>query len=224
MIRLVDSHGQAHAPTLARGMIESMLDLEMVCANPEYLKPLRLATAQGKIVAGEKYLAQAQMLTQEQQDAVRADLRQQATTVHELKRQGVKPLAIEDKFKRAPKSGVLWSFYWLYCSSAHNDLRALATRHLREDHIVLGDTLTDDDLREILTICAGIALNVYEYVPIFLIVAPEELTVEWQPLRAVIMRIGGRSDACVLPDSRSSEYGLSDSNLTAESPPASDHE
>ncbi len=75
VINVVGSHGQGHAPTLARGMIESMLDLEMVCTNADYIDPLRLAAAQGKIATGQKFLAQGEMLTPEQQQAVRADLR-----------------------------------------------------------------------------------------------------------------------------------------------------
>src|SRR5438105_2972610 len=191
VIHVVDSHGQGHAPTLARGMIESMLDLEMVCTNADYLKPLRLATAQGKIAIGQQFLSQAKMLTKEQQDAVRADLREQALIVEDLERQGIKPLSIEEKFMRAPKSGVLWTYYWHFCSSAHNDLRALASRHLRGNHIILGETLSDDDVRETLVICAGIALNVYEYIPTFLMVTAEQLQPEWEALGPLLRRLAG---------------------------------
>ena len=106
----VHDHGQAHAATLARGMIESMLDLELVCANPDNIDPLRLMTAQGKIVAGQEYLAKATVLTTEQRRVVAADLKKNAALVEKLKRAGVKPLDIKTKFKKAPNSASLWTF------------------------------------------------------------------------------------------------------------------
>ena len=78
----------------------------------------------------------------------------------------------------------------IFCSSAHNDPRALASRHLRENHI-LGETLSDDDVRETLVICAGIALNVYEYIPTFLMVTAEQLQPEWEPLGPLLRRLAG---------------------------------
>src|SRR5438477_8718707 len=107
VIHVVDSHGQGHAPTLARGMIESMLDLEMVCTNADYLKPLRLATAQGKIAIGQQFLSQAKMLTKEQQDAVRAALREQALIVEDLERQGIKPLLKLPTFRGQFQAGTM---------------------------------------------------------------------------------------------------------------------
>ncbi len=191
VVHVAGSHGQAHAPTLARGMIESMLDLEMLCTNGDYLKPLRLATALGKIKVGERFLAQATMLSSEQRDAVRANLREEHSIRDKLKAQGVEVLSIEKKFKRAPKSAPLWTYYWHFCSPAHNDLRALAGRHLRGDHVVLGGTLSDDEFVEILAICTAVALNVYEFMPKFLKVTATQLDPQYKPLGLLLRRMVG---------------------------------
>lgn len=190
--RVVDSHGQGHAPTLARGLIESVIDLELVCDNHDNVKPLMLDTAKGVIRLCETLLVDAKSSNNLERDALIRRLRQERKTVDELERQGVKPLRLEDKIKKIKKNpAVLRTYFWRYCQSAHNDLQVLAERHLRGNTIVLGNTLSDDEAIGLLAVCGGCAFHVFEFMPVFLEVSASQLEPAWLPLRPLLHRLGG---------------------------------
>jgi hypothetical protein len=192
VVRVIDSHGQGHAPTLARGLIESVIDLELVCDNHDNVKPLMLDAANGVIRVCEALLVDAKSADDVERDGLIKRLRQERETVYELGRQGVKPLRLEDKIKKVKKNpGVLRTYFWRYCQSAHNDLQALAERHLRGNTIVLGNTLADDEAIPLLAVCAGCAFHVFEFMPVFLEVSADQLEAAWLPLRPLLHRLGG---------------------------------
>jgi hypothetical protein len=47
VVELVNGNGQAHAATVARGMIEALLDLALLCNDPNYVRSMILMTQSG---------------------------------------------------------------------------------------------------------------------------------------------------------------------------------
>lgn len=190
LVRILDSRGQRHALTLAREVIESLLELEMICVNSKFsILPLWLANAQDRVQLGEQFLIEVKDIPYDLRTAVAADIAAQTALVKMLERRGVKRLDVYEKFGYARVSSEFWTFYWRSCLSAHNDLRALETRRLRGRHIVIGERLSNDDVREIVIISASVALRVYECAPKFLDVTAEELLPQWDLLLPGLHRI-----------------------------------
>lgn len=182
LVRVLDSRGQGHAPALARQLIDSVLELEMICVDPKTIFALWLATAQDKVELGEQLLMQVKDLPYDLRAAVTTEIAEQARVVSSLARRGVERMGAQEKLGIAQASTALWTFYWRYLSSAHNDLRVLEHRRLRGQRLVLGEHLSDDDVREVVTIYASVALRVYELAPRFMKVTDEELRPQWEPL------------------------------------------
>jgi len=189
LVRVLDSRGQGHALTLAREIVESLLELEMICVNSMSILPLWLANAQDRVQVGEQFLIEVKDLPYDLRTAVAADIAGQTALVKNLERRGVQRLGVYEKFGYARVSSAFWTFYWRSCLSAHNDLRALETRHLRGRHVVTGQALSDDDVREIVSIGTAVALRVYECAPKFLDVTAEELLPQWDLLLPGLHRI-----------------------------------
>ena len=189
LVRVLDSRGQGHALTLAREIIESLLELEMICVDSDSILPLWLANAQDRVQLGEQFLMEVKDLPYDLRTAVAADIAGETALLKLLERRGVKRLGVYQKFGYARVSNEFWTFYWRSCLSAHNDLRALETRHLRGRHLVIRKALSDDDVREIVSIGAAVALRVYECTPKFLDVTAKELLPQWEPLLPGLQRI-----------------------------------
>jgi hypothetical protein len=169
VIHVTKSHGQAQAPTIARGMIEALLDLPLITARPTTLDSLTLSTAEGRIKAGEAIMARRH--DEDDRDffaAGRSSWREEKKTRERLRRQGIRPSSIEDKFKKTALPASLIPFYWHLCSSAHNDLHALAQRHYRNGRLVLGTTLWESEAVNLVLMCSLVAFQILEYVPVFL--------------------------------------------------------
>jgi hypothetical protein len=164
-------------------MIDALFDLELLCAEPENIKPMLLATSSGIVKVGESLLANAASLDPEDRKEIASRVADAKLAVDELRRRGAQPLRMEDKLKKITKNPrTLLTYYLRYCSSAHNDLKALSDRHIRGKTIVLGETLPDAEAIELLTISILCAFHVFEFVPTFLTVSAEQLQPEWEPL------------------------------------------
>jgi hypothetical protein len=195
-LAVASSPGPLQAKTIARGVIEAGLNLEITCngTDGDYAA-LRLATTIGFLRFADQYLEHSQYSVPEadlsafigKRDKARADLAA-------WNKQNVRALEMRDRFERAPKMSVFRPHYALYCSSAHNDHRALAERHLRGDHIALSYPVEDDDIAHIFTVCCGVALNVFEFMPFFLVATHEQLVPTWSHLPARLRRIAGQAN------------------------------
>ena len=191
-VEVVDSPGQSHAGTLARSTVEAFVDFELLCLDAGNLKHLRLNAARGTIKTLSAWLrhhddapADAERVTRTHREMADAQ-----DLIDELKAEGAQQLRMAEKFATLGPAFAQFETFWLhFCTSAHNDLSALASRHLRIDHkLTIGETLTDEQAIEILAICSTVALQVYSRLPLFMDVTPEQLAPEWQPIVPLIQR------------------------------------
>ena len=100
VIHVTKSHGQAQAPTIARGMIEGLLDLALITTNRSTLQSLTLSTVEGRIKSGEVIMAYGKDEDSSFLSAARSRLREEKRRREALRRKGVRPLSIGDKFKK----------------------------------------------------------------------------------------------------------------------------
>jgi hypothetical protein len=193
VITLVGSLGQAHTPTVVRGMIESIADLSLICENEDFIKPLMLNAIDGKVKLGNGLL-NSSVYSEEERAQLLDALKDQGAKLKGLQKAGIKPLRFQDKLKRIDH--LPWefvSFYFMYSGSVHNDLNAVGDRHLRGDKIVLGVTLSDSDAINILSVACACAYKLFALMPAFLRVTEAELEPRWQPLATVLGRLAARS-------------------------------
>lgn len=146
-VEVVDSPGQSHAGTLARSMIEAFVDFELLCLDPENLKHLRVTAAHGTINTLSAWLRHHNDIGADAARVARTrrEIDEARSLITALESAGARRLRMADKFAALGPSFAQSETFWLhFCTSAHNDLSALASRHLRGEHMLtIGETLTD---------------------------------------------------------------------------------
>jgi len=101
VIALVESPGRGHSPTIVRGMIESLLDLSLICKDWRNVARLTLASQRGTRRHLQMAMGQDGTLDDEFKQTIRDLLRDVSRTIKELEDHGVKHFDIEDKFRLA---------------------------------------------------------------------------------------------------------------------------
>lgn len=182
-VALIPSHGQAHADTVVRSMIEAVGDLHHLVADAAYLDRLKLTSALNVKAAGEEMIR------------VRIDDASAAGVVHVAKERcqeakqvirrlcdTVEKLSVADRITAPGLPSDVAGIYEQYCFDAHHDLSALERRHFRDTHIVMGDE----------TLHAGSAIGTLGHatllVAMVLDVAPKFATIRDPDLRATAIR------------------------------------
>jgi hypothetical protein len=143
IIALLRSHGQCHAATIVRSMMEAVGDLYHLCSDSSYLDRLRLTSALVEQRNAETFI----QLRAGDRDMVKI-VDQQKRIAREVKQ---KVLALSGKTRkidtgeRVSAPNLPPDFVAIYstnCAEAHHDIVALARRHFRGKELVFGDTLT----------------------------------------------------------------------------------
>ena len=66
-----------------------------------------------------------------------------------------------------------------FVAHAHNNLEAVFARHVKASAIVLGDTLSDSDVIEILSIASSVSAQVLTFLPRFTDASKEEAAMRY---------------------------------------------
>ncbi len=136
-------------PILARSILEAHVDFKCLLADPGYVEWIEAAHDRewAKVIdeatnAGGAYLAKlgAEPTVRQERDQI---------TSRETDRvaRGIRKLKAMERFRRAGMQELYYSVYNFLCAEAHNDARALISRHIKEDaNQVVRLTIYGDDL------------------------------------------------------------------------------
>jgi Family of unknown function (DUF5677) len=117
---------------LLRPMYEALVDLDNLVHDPSYVEHIEAASLMQLI----KLLSSARSnnpLLQSLSDGHAAEVQAMTDRFDELKARGKRPLKIEDRCRRAGRLDEYESLYGLFCLDSHNNIAALADRHLSKE-------------------------------------------------------------------------------------------
>jgi Family of unknown function (DUF5677) len=136
-------------PILARSALEAFVDFRCLRADPRYGECIEAAHDRewAKVIdeamsAGGAYLGQLGAEAAVQEERARIAHRQEHRGAL-----GIRKLTAKERFARAGLHELYYSVYNFLCAEAHNDARALISRHIKEDDAgVVRLTIYGDDL------------------------------------------------------------------------------
>jgi len=136
-------------PILARSVLEALVDFKCLVTDPGYVECIEAAhdrewskVFEEATSAGGAYLGQlgAHALVQREHAAI---IEREARR----KEIGIRKLTAKERFEHAGVPELYYSVYNFFCAEAHNDARALISRHIKEDEAgVVRLTIYGDDL------------------------------------------------------------------------------
>ena len=124
-ITLAESEDATGIPILLRTMHEAAIDLDNLLADPEYHENMEAANLKQIIKLLEHPLF-GSILPTDERNAYR-------TRFDELTKKGRGNLRINKRYERAGRESEHDSMYALYCLDSHNNIAALAERHVTSD-------------------------------------------------------------------------------------------
>lgn len=143
VIALLRSHGQCHAATIVRSMMEALGDLYHLCSDGGYLNRLQLTSALAEQRNAETFIRlraadpdMAKMVDAQKEIARDAKRKVEALSVNTKRIEPGERVSTPD----LPPDYV--AIYSTNCVEAHHDIVALARRHFRGNQLVFGDTLS----------------------------------------------------------------------------------
>lgn len=156
VLALLESPAQAHAPTLARTMVESLVNLKNLVADPDYLNQMRFDNADQQLKTFAGYRVDPSSSGEfrsnlERASAVEQQIYDQTYSVER------KSFNIYKKFKRAGMLDYYETAYRFLCSFSHNNLIALQARHGHGHRLRFRQPLPPKTIIMIL----GVAANLY---------------------------------------------------------------
>ena len=158
VVAVIRSPVQTHAPTLVRTMLETLVDLQNLIADPAYLDQMRFDNADQalKIFAGFRDDPDAGIREEERRGLDRWIALEQR--IYEQTRTPAREnFSIYRKFERAGMLDMYRGAYRFLCSVAHNDLNTLRARHGRGPQLRFKHPLRSETLGSII----GLAARLY---------------------------------------------------------------
>jgi len=133
-ITLIDKEQIIGVPILLRSILEGYIDLLNLVHDANYgyhleaslLKEWLKLLDEAK-VGNNEFLTYLATIPNQTIDQLKCKYK-------ELKKKGYKPLAIEEKFKRAAMYKEYRSIFNMLCCDSHNNLRSLFTRHITQEY------------------------------------------------------------------------------------------
>lgn len=122
-------------PILARSLLEAWVDFVCLAADGAYVEYIEAAhdkewakVIDAAMADGNRYLAKLGAEASVRVEREKIGERSAARLAH-----GIRPLMAIQRFRRAEKADLYYSVYNFLCSEAHNDARALISRHIALD-------------------------------------------------------------------------------------------
>ena len=143
VVVLVPSHGQAHADTIVRSMLEALGDLYHLVADPCYLDRLELTSAQNVKKSSEDFIRDRHS-DPDVADVVefaKAKCREANATITSLTGRS-KPIKPSARVQAPGLPTEVARVFALECFDAHHDLTVLERRYFDGPRISAGDTLS----------------------------------------------------------------------------------
>jgi hypothetical protein len=129
-IAMADEDGASRGiPIVLRSMYEALVDLDNLLLNQDYFAYMEAAHLKQMCKLLQQADTNPRLQGLSERVDVSAPLAEFRARHADLKANGIEPLNIEDRSKRAGRHNEYLSLYGLFCMDSHNDLAALADRH-----------------------------------------------------------------------------------------------
>jgi len=128
-LHLVRGGFSSHAPTMAKSMLEALVNLQLIVMDSSHADQMRYKDASENIRLFNDYAKDPEVQQDKAIIQTLTEWKTQAEVVfNELRANGFKKKNIEDEFERAGLNNN-YIAYRVYCATAHNQLTTLKARH-----------------------------------------------------------------------------------------------
>jgi hypothetical protein len=188
---LVPSNGQGHAPSIARGMIEALVDLVLICKSGNYADCLLLRSQQNTRIYVQHAIAVTAAFKEcnDEKEALIAALREVNAQITDLEARGARTMEFDEKLTKSDLDPKM-RFYWArWIASSHNNFDSLLDRHWRDGHLQIGDTLPDEQAVPMMGVAIAIACEAMIHLHRFSSARKNEVETVCAPLLESVRRI-----------------------------------
>jgi hypothetical protein len=192
VLALLESPAQTHAPVLARTMVEALVDLKNLVADPDYLDQLRFDNAdqQLKTFAGFRDDPDVGLDEEERRGldrwiAIEQEIYNRTYTPER------KACSVYKKFERAGMLDTYQTAYRFLCSFSHNDLNTLRARHGGGARLRFRQPLPPETLAKILGLAANLYAGAIRTAPSFSTISEDTASASADWVTAVTVGLAG---------------------------------
>lgn len=165
----------SHSPTHCRSMMECFVNLKLLVEDPSHAEQFQFENARQSMIVLDGFAADADVAADARIMAELDAIRQQHGPVHDrLKAKGLKEKKIFKLFEDAGLKGLYLPYRFL-CTFTHNQLNALAGRHVGKGQILLGQPLPDETLKMILGLSISMYAQAFELAPKFSSISADDV-------------------------------------------------
>lgn len=187
---LIESQLSSHAPIIVRSMLEGLANLLNLVNDASYLDQMRFEDAHSNNVLFEECTKNPDVRDDKEAIARFSEWKAEGQPLlDELKKRGLKKQNITDKFDQA-KISDCYIAYRVLCSSAHNQLTALTSRHAGKFEMRYHDDAPEENTVRVITIAMSILWQAIETLPKFTDVLEGQVTLAIKDAEKIWSAVG----------------------------------
>jgi hypothetical protein len=162
ILTLLESNDATCSFIILRSLLETVIDLFNLCADPQYEAVMRcnsLKESRTVLTHATQATASANPYFQAftaRPDLSRDSLENVCAELQQLADQGITPLKIYERFKRAKRLDLYQLPYAYLCLHSHHDINVVEERHLRRGGVAYFSAPQDEDVLLALDTAAGL--------------------------------------------------------------------